>query len=162
MTAMDSAVSALRIGEVAQRAGTTTRTIRYYEEIGLLSSSTERGAGRHRVYTEADVERLQRILRLKDLLGLSLDELRDVIEAEEARGALRAEWRRADLPPHRRREILHEAIGHVDGQLALVGRRREKLDELHRELADRRAQLQARIGELDAADPAPDRDTRPT
>ena len=47
----------LRIGEVAERLGTTTRTIRYYEEIGLLGGG-EREAGRHRTYDEADVERL--------------------------------------------------------------------------------------------------------
>ena len=47
----------LRIGEVAERLGTTTRTIRYYEEIGLLGGG-EREAGRHRIYEEADVERL--------------------------------------------------------------------------------------------------------
>ena len=49
----------LRIGEVAERLGTTPRTIRYYEEIGLLGSG-EREAGRHRTYEEADVERLSR------------------------------------------------------------------------------------------------------
>jgi DNA-binding transcriptional MerR regulator len=139
----------LRIGEVARRAATTPRTIRYYEELGLLPSAPDRGAGSHRLYRAAEVERLEQILRLKDLLGLSLEELRDIIEAEEARGALRAEWRRGDASRDRREEILVEALGHVERQLALVARRREKLDELERELLDKRALLRRRMSELD-------------
>lgn len=143
----------VRIGEVAQRAGTTPRTIRYYEELGLLPASSARDAGRHRTYSEHDVERLEQILRLKDLLGLSLDELRDVIEVEEARGSLREEWRRGDASRRRRREIVSEAIGHIERQLALVARRREKLDELERELTDKRALLRRRMAELDEERP---------
>jgi len=108
------------------------------------------GAGAHRLYAEADVERLEQILRLKDLLGLSLDELRDVIEAEDARGALRQEWRRGDASPSRRAAILTEALGHIDRQLTLVGRRRDKLDELERELTQTRALLHRRMAELEA------------
>jgi DNA-binding transcriptional MerR regulator len=139
----------LRIGEVARRAGTTARTIRYYEELGLLASPAERDAGAHRLYAEADVERLEQILRLKDLLGLSLDELRDVIEAEEARGALREEWHRGDASRARREAILTEALAYIDRQLALVGRRREKLDTLERELTAKRELLHRRMAELD-------------
>ena len=47
----------LRIGEVAELTGVTPRTIRYYEEIGLLGGGAERVQGKHRLYTEADVER---------------------------------------------------------------------------------------------------------
>ena len=50
------ATKALRIGEVAELTGTTPRTIRYYEEIGLLPGAADRTQGRHRSYTEADVE----------------------------------------------------------------------------------------------------------
>jgi DNA-binding transcriptional MerR regulator len=138
----------LRIGEVARRAGTTPRTIRYYEELGLLPSAAARDAGTHRLYGEADVERLEQILRLKDLLGLTLDELRDVIEAEDARGALREEWHRDDVSRARREEIVGEALGHIDRQLALVGRRRDKLDELERELTAKRKLLRRRMREL--------------
>jgi DNA-binding transcriptional MerR regulator len=141
----------LRIGEVARRAGTTPRTIRYYEELGLLPGAPSRDAGRHRLYGEADVERVLQLLRLKDLLGLSLDELRDVIEAEEARGALRAEWHEGSPSVARRREIVVEADGYVVRQLALLRRRRERLDELERELEAKRETLRSRMRELDAS-----------
>ena len=150
MTAAATPVG-LRIGDLAKRAGTTPRTIRYYEELGLLPSAAGRDAGRHRMYSEGDVERLEQLLRLKDLLGLSLDELRDVVEAEDARSALRAEWRHGTPSRERREEILTEALEHIAHQLALVQRRRDKLDALQSELEDRRAQLRERLLELEPA-----------
>jgi DNA-binding transcriptional MerR regulator len=146
-----AAAAALRIGDLAKRTGTTPRTIRYDEEFGLLPEAPGRDAGRHRLYTEADVERLLELLRLKDLLGLSLDELRGVIEAEEARGAQRAEWHEGHPSAERRRQIIEEAQGHIANQLALVRRRREKLDELEGELVAKRDLLRCRLRELDAA-----------
>ena len=74
----------LRIGEIAERSGVTPRTIRYYEELGLLPRS-EREHGKHRIYTEADVERLRELTRLRDLLGLSLDELRSMLRPAHVR-----------------------------------------------------------------------------
>jgi hypothetical protein len=61
-----------RIGEVAERTGVTTRTIRYYEELGLLEGA-EREKGRHRLYCDSDIARLRELIRLRDLLGVSLD-----------------------------------------------------------------------------------------
>jgi DNA-binding transcriptional MerR regulator len=100
----------LRIGQVAELTGTTPRTIRYYEEIGLLPAAPERERGAHRLYEQADVERLQEVLRLKRLLGLSLDELRDLSVEEAARAARLREWHGGVEDPVRRREILDEGI----------------------------------------------------
>lgn len=141
----------LRIGELAKRAGTTPRTIRYYEEFGLLPGAPERDAGQHRLYADADVERVREVLRLKELLGLTLDELRDVIAAEDARGALRAEWHEGDPSRERRVQIANEAQMHIANQLALLRRRREKLDELERELVAKRDLLNRRLRELGAS-----------
>ena len=140
----------LRIGDVAEMAGTTPRTIRYYEEIGLLPSTAERRAGRHRVYDEETVERVRDLLRLKELLGVSLDELKELVAAEDARAALRREWRRGVDGPVRRREILDEALGHVAKQLELVRRRRDELAKLERELRAARRRLRNRLREIEA------------
>jgi DNA-binding transcriptional MerR regulator len=137
----------LKIGDVARRAGTTTRTIRYYEEIGLLAPAADRPAGGHRAYGEADVERLREILRLKDLLGVSLDQLRELIAAEDARAAIRAEYRRTD-DPSRRRELLEQALGHLERQLDLVRARRTELDALESELGERRERVTQRLEEV--------------
>ena len=134
----------MRIGDVARQAGTTPRTIRYYEEIGLLEASGERPSGAHREYTEADVERLREILRFRDLLGVSLDELRDLMAAEDARAAIREEFRRTE-DPGRRAELLRTALGHLDRQLALVHRRQDELAALEGDLAERRARVVARL-----------------
>jgi MerR family transcriptional regulator, repressor of the yfmOP operon len=134
----------MRIGEVAAAVGTTSRTIRYYEELGLLGGGSERASGKHRTYTEQDVERLRDALRLKDLLGVSLDELRELLEAQDARAALRDEWHHGDPAPARRAAILRESTRHLDRQLELVARRRAEIAELETELRARRA----RVGEL--------------
>ena len=67
----------LRIGELAERAGVTTRTIRYYEDRGLLGPSERPGGFRY--YTDDALVRLQKIDALKKL-GLSLEEICSVIE----------------------------------------------------------------------------------
>jgi MerR family transcriptional regulator, repressor of the yfmOP operon len=137
----------LRIGEVAQLTGTTPRTIRYYEELGLLAPSADREPGAHRVYDQADVERLQELLRLRRVLGLSLEELSELSAEESARAARQREWHDGVEDPVRRREILEEASRYVELQLGLVRRRREELDELERELLAKRRRVRGRLRE---------------
>ncbi|HET7508929.1 MAG TPA: MerR family transcriptional regulator [Solirubrobacterales bacterium] len=139
----------LRIGEVAKLAGTTPRTIRYYEEIGLLPGSRERPARTHRTYAEADVERLTELLRLKDLLGLSLEELKELVEAEGARAELRREWHGGVEDPVRRRQILEESLAYTARQLELVRRRRDEIAKLESELVARRKRSKALLRELE-------------
>lgn len=141
----------LRIGEVAELTGTTPRTIRYYEEVGLLPGSADRTPGSHRTYAESDVERLRELLRLKQLLGISLDELRELAAAEEARAALRSEWHSGIEDPVRRRQILEEALGHVDRQLELVKRRRDEIVKLEDELGAHRRRVRDRLRSLERA-----------
>jgi MerR family transcriptional regulator, repressor of the yfmOP operon len=139
---------AMRISQVASAVGTTTRTIRYYEEIGLLPRAADREAGAHRLYTQADVDRLREVLQLKELLGVSLDELKTLVEAEDARAELRAEWN-AEPDEPRRREILGEALVHIERQLGLLRARRAAIEELEAELTARRRRVQRRVRELE-------------
>ena len=148
MTPAAAPAASLRIGEVARRVGTTPRTIRYYEELGLLPGGEGRASGAHRVYEERDVDRLRDALRLKELLGVSLDELRELLEAEEARGLLREEWHHGEPDERRRREILEQLGTHLDRQLALVARRREEIESLERDLGERRERVAAKLSEL--------------
>jgi MerR family transcriptional regulator, repressor of the yfmOP operon len=138
----------LRIGEVARLAATTPRTIRYYEEIGLLPAASGREPGAHRTYAETDVERLTELLRLKDLLGVSLEELKALVEAEDARAALRREWQGGVEDPVRRRQILDESLGHIARQLELVRRRRNEIGALEEELLAKRRRVQSRLRDL--------------
>jgi DNA-binding transcriptional MerR regulator len=138
----------LRIVEVAELVGTTTRTIRYYEEIGLLPGAAGREQGKHRCYTQADVDRVREIVRLRDLLGLSLDQLSRLLEAESARAELRREWQFAESGEERRR-IIAEALEHIGTQLELVHDRRLELEQLEAELVAKRESLRERLAELD-------------
>lgn len=144
-----TAEKSLRIGEVAELTGTTPRTIRYYEEIGLLPGAEDRTQGQHRVYTPADVERIREIVRLRDLLGLSLDQLSKLLEAETARAELRREYREAEDPATQRR-ILNQSLGHIRTQLELVRGRQKELDQLERELASKQRTVEERLRELGA------------
>ncbi|MBV8431580.1 MAG: MerR family transcriptional regulator [Solirubrobacterales bacterium] len=137
----------LRIGEVAELTSTTPRTIRYYEEIGLLPPAGQRELGKHRCYTQADVDRVKEIVRLKGLLGLSLEQLSQLLAAEDARAEIRREYRQSEDPAQQRR-LLSEALGHIANQLELVRGRRRELEELERELVDKRRSVQKRLGEL--------------
>jgi DNA-binding transcriptional MerR regulator len=140
---MSATDSALRIGEVAQRVGVTPRTIRYYEERGLLGRAAGRPKGSHRVYGEADVVRLQELIRLRDLLGLTLEELTALAEAEEARADLRDRWAGSSSDLERGR-IVDAAIPLVERQLELVRARQTTLADFAAELERKLASLHAR------------------
>jgi DNA-binding transcriptional MerR regulator len=136
----------IRIGEVAERTGVTPRTIRYYEEIGLLGGG-ERRKGSHRLYEESDIERVLELTRLRDLLNLSLDELKQLIEADEVRATLRRAWDETDSASERLR-IVEAALPYVENQLELVRRRRKELELLEDDLVARRKLLLVRRREL--------------
>jgi MerR family transcriptional regulator, repressor of the yfmOP operon len=132
----------LRIGELAERLGVTTRTIRYYEEVGLLGPSATRAKGAHRVYTEAGAVRLEELIRLRNLLGLSLEELAALAETQEARAALRGRWAETATEAERLR-IVEAAIPLVERQLELVRARQGTLAEFAGELVEKLESLQS-------------------
>jgi DNA-binding transcriptional MerR regulator len=139
----------VKIGDVAKLAGTTPRTIRYYEEIGLLPALDSREPGAHRTYSQGDVDRLTELLRLRTLLGVSLDGLKDLVEAEDNREALRREWHDGVDDPVRRREIIESLDRHAERQLELVRARRDEIASLEAELLERRKRIRLRQRELD-------------
>jgi MerR family transcriptional regulator, repressor of the yfmOP operon len=135
-----------RIGEVAERVGVTTRTIRYWEELGLLGAAA-RSKGAHRLYDEADVRRLEELIRLRDLLGLSLEELVELAEAQEARAVLRDRWEESASDRERAR-IVTAATGVIERQLELVRGRQQRLSEFAEELEEKLRSLRERQADL--------------
>jgi MerR family transcriptional regulator, repressor of the yfmOP operon len=133
----------LRIGEVAEQVGVTPRTIRYYEELGLLGGGEGRTKGEHRHYGVTDVARLRELIRLRDLLGLSLEELVSLAEAEEARAALRNQWH-DDPTDEERLAILERAIELAQRQLELVRARQKTLAAFAAELEEKLRSLRTR------------------
>jgi MerR family transcriptional regulator, repressor of the yfmOP operon len=155
--------SGYRIGEVARLVGVTTRTIRYYEELGLLGADTQRPKGGHRVYGEPDVTRLQELIRLRDLLGLSLDALVELVEAEQARDLLCSRWE-TDPGDEERLQIINAAWPLVERQLELVSDRRAALGQFAAELEEKLEQMRTLREELEwklaQATPGPRAQTR--
>ena len=128
-----------QIGDVVERTGLTHRALHYYEEIGLLVPSLKLEGGL-RLYTEDDLRRIDRILQLRELLGLSLHEIKAILEAEDARATL-LEAARAEASAETRRADLEKALAIAQQQLDRVRARLEQT----RLLADR---LEAEAGEL--------------
>jgi DNA-binding transcriptional MerR regulator len=139
----------LRIGDVARLVGTTPRTIRYYEEKGLLPPAEGRAAGKHRLYDEQDVERLRELLRMRNLLGVPLEELRELVAVDDERAVLRDELHRTDAPAERER-ILRRLDALAERQLAAVERRSRELDVLREEIRARRRRIADLLAGRDA------------
>jgi MerR family transcriptional regulator, repressor of the yfmOP operon len=141
ITAEEGTEAPFRIGELARRVGATPRTVRYYEELGLLPDRG-RPEGAHRLYDHDDEARLSDLIRVRDLLGLSLAELRDWMDAEAARAVLRERWHGAPAPGSEdRAEILGESLRHVERQVSLVRARRAALEQLEDELLEKRRRI---------------------
>ncbi len=107
-----------RIGELAAKLGMTERTIRYYEELGLLDS-VKRLDGGTRVYTDDDVRRLKFIRKLK-LLGLSLQEM------HELEGIYTSQRSNRTVLP-RLIELLDAHLLSVDGRIAELRALRDEI-----------------------------------
>jgi DNA-binding transcriptional MerR regulator len=143
-----------RIGEVAKLTGVTTRTLRYWEELGVLHPTTYQSGGR--LYSPTDVARVSRILNLQELLGFSLAEVRAVLDTEEVDvlDRVRAELKDDGLSRSRRRVLLDEAIVANDQLLARLD---DTLFRIHA-FRDERAAIATRLLEAhrqldDAAPP---------
>ena len=126
---MATAVGQYRIGELAAKVGLTERTIRYYEELGLLES-VKRLDGGVRVYTDADVRRLKYIGKLK-MLGLTLQEM---LELER-------------MYRHHRsnRNVLPRLVELLDAHLATLNDRMMELSALRDEIRAYREHVTQRL-----------------
>jgi MerR family transcriptional regulator, copper efflux regulator len=100
----------MQIGELARRTDVSQRTIRYYEQLGLLQPAEREGAG-YRYYDEQTIKRLEKIAALKNL-GLSLEEVVEVIELFFADPSAYVRGKRKTL------EILRAHLAEADARLA--------------------------------------------
>jgi MerR family transcriptional regulator, repressor of the yfmOP operon len=96
-----------RIGEVAERVGVSTRTLRYYEELGLVEPSSYSKGGSRR-YAESDYQRILRIRELQAIMGFNLEEIREILDADDRLAQLRTEFQKG-VTTERHRDILVEA-----------------------------------------------------
>ena len=119
----------MSIGEVAKHVGITTRTIRYYEDIGLLNSIKRVDSGR-RIYTEIDIGRLKFIGRLK-ILGLSLDEMKELEQM---------------YLKHRSNDrVLPRLVELLEGHLGTIQTRMEQLKDLRKDIESYQSHIKSKI-----------------
>jgi DNA-binding transcriptional MerR regulator len=130
-----------QIGEVADRLGVSPRTIKYYEELGLVAPE-ERSPGGFRLYGHSDLERLERILRLKGM-GFSLAAIREFLAVRDA------------AQEATRDAILKETTGHLKAREQELAARIDKLrndlqsaEALRSELQHDIALCEARLRQL--------------
>lgn len=136
----------LRISEAAALAGTSTRTLRYYEELGLLRPP-DRSIGGARRYTSDDVDRLVRIRELQELLGFDLGEIRDIVRSEDQLSELRSEFH-AGVSARRHQQILEEALAINSRLRDIVGAKHRRLTVMTEELETKADLYRARLHEL--------------
>lgn len=120
------------IGEIAQIVGMTTRTIRYYEEIGLLNS-IKRLEGGKRIYTDDDIRRLKFINRLK-VLGLSLNDMKELENVY--------------LVSKSNKAALMKLLDILDKHLLEIENRINSLNKLSVEINEYKKHIQKRLSEI--------------
>jgi MerR family transcriptional regulator, repressor of the yfmOP operon len=136
------------IDEVARMTGLTARTLRFYEEVGLLDPPA-RTEGGHRKYRDADVHRIERIKELKELLGYSLADLQTILRATEQRGTLREAYQQDSDPAHQLAQVA-AAYALLSEQVEVVQSRIDRLTRVRGEYEDRQHRLEAERNRLQA------------
>ena len=127
--------SYFQIGEAADRTQLTQRTLRYYEEKGLLNPPTRMDGG-FRLYSADDMERIDRIRQLKELLGFSLADIKEMIESDDVRLQIRAEWR-SDADTAEKAEQIRRAREVTLQQIGLLDQKMQKMNAMRDTLAER-------------------------
>ncbi len=140
----------LQIGEVAERTGVTQRTLRFYEEKGLLRPPSRMDGG-FRLYSEEDVKRVEMIRRLQDLLGVTLADIKEMVDAQEMLRELRAQYRPEAGVEEKRRQ-LQKAIDVVQAQYAIVKQKCAQMEEMKGQLEERLKTFDRWMKELDRMD----------
>ena len=150
--AVPDRAASLQIGEVAERTGVTQRTLRFYEEKGLLKPPSRLDGG-FRLYSEEDVQRVERIKDLKSLLGLSLADIKEMVEAEEVKHQLRATYRR-DAEISERRYKINKAIELTQRQAGIIDQKLTALQDMNDQLEQKLALYRGWLANLDKQEKA--------
>jgi len=138
----------MRIGELARRCDVNPKTVRYYEELGLLKPAA-RSEGSYRLFDEDDLERLRFIRGLRDDAGFSLAEIGRLLEDEEARERNRSAFR-STTNVDERRAILRDALGRVDRQVTSLRGKASRIAQMVKEAEVRRRHLERHLEDLEA------------
>ena len=141
-------VRLLRIQEAADEVGLTARSVRYYEEMGLLRPAA-RSEGDYRLYDDSDLERLRFIKGLRDDAGFSLAEISRLLEDEEERERDHAAYH-ATADPVERVRLLRERVASFERQMQTLGTKIGRLQAMVDETEARRRRSLAKVAEIES------------
>ena len=139
----------LQIGEAAEKTGLTQRTLRYYEEKGLLRSPSRMDGG-FRLYSQDDIERVENIKQLRDLLGFSLADIKEMLDAEDVRLQVKAQWRK-DAAVGEKIEEAKKALAATRLQLNMIDQKMAQMNEMRESLAARAANYERWLAEREVS-----------
>jgi DNA-binding transcriptional MerR regulator len=151
----------LRISDAAARLGLSPRTLRYYEELGLVTPSGYTKGGARR-YGSDDLGRVERICQLKGVLGLNLDDIKGVIETEARLDELRqAYWANKAQPSVRvrnqQRAIVEEALELNEALARQLDEKMSHIDTFRAKLSGDAKRCREVLAELDPSTPNSER-----
>lgn len=124
------------IEDVTERLGITARTLHYYEEIGLLPA-VARTEGKHRIYDDSMLARIEHILKLKQVLGASLQEIRDILQAEEELERIKVSYYGESQTEEERDGLLDEAIERLQTIISHIDEKMLKLQTMRHSFGER-------------------------
>jgi DNA-binding transcriptional MerR regulator len=136
-----------KIEDAAAKTGLTKRTIRYYEELGLIET-LDRTEGGMRLYSEEDIERLNKIILAKEVLGFSLVELQQFVQMNETIDQYRHSVRSTEDKVERMQkfveiaEVFHREIEMIDLKM-------QRMNTFKEELLTLSGRVQAAINKLE-------------
>ncbi len=133
-----------RIGKAAKAAETSVRTLRYYEEVGLIAPA-ERSTGGERRYREGDIERVLRIRELQSLMGFNLDEIKEILAAEDELAFLKEEAAAGGVEEERQRDIRLKAIAILEGVRLKITDKAKRLEDFERQITARIERIQGKL-----------------
>jgi MerR family transcriptional regulator, repressor of the yfmOP operon len=137
----------LKINDIAKQSGLSKRTIRYYEEIGILPSP-ERSKGGTRLYRQDHVDFLKRITIAKEVLGFSLQELQHFISLRDTFESQRADYKKV-TDSRERMKKLTEIIEILDDQLKIIEEKTQKILSVQMELVTLRERARSSIEKIE-------------
>ncbi|KAB2491641.1 MerR family transcriptional regulator [Priestia endophytica] len=136
-------MSEFKIDDVAKQSGLTKRTIRYYEQIGLLPSPP-RSKGGIRLYSQEHIDFLEKITNAKEVMGFSLQELQQFIKLSDILELRKADYRQVKGTSEQK-EKLRKVVNTVEEQLELLVQKKENLLKVEKNLVSLRDRAKAAL-----------------
>ena len=138
----------LGIGAAARRLGVSERALRYYQQIGLIVPASTTPGGLRR-YSAGDLARVERIVELKTLLGLNLDEVALVLRNEDRIAQIRLTYHDERTSADERRQLTRECVARQEALRATVQTKRAALGTFLADLDARIARARALLADYD-------------